>query len=310
MAQIKVKVKNNDNIPKLEKNFNIEEEVSKVSGEGLAHVLLTAQVNDWTYRPDVGEKVYCKKQTLPLGFGSVSVYNALSGLCGSVFVNDTDTLHGTSMDDECFKALPDNFVGTVVEIGRSSKNPSKVLMMIAAEFSVKNSSQVFTVVNSGRSLLASYGSIFTAKKEPRMNGAAAVFAVYDKDRKIGIISPLQRMSISNTQILSLQDANNYPDEFKVKVVGDGTYDGIHCAIKVELLLPNKVAPATEEQIFAADRRILKKYLAYLLGNGEYTSLDTMLLSENGKKKKASLDKKYQEIMQSSAEKLCAYFELL
>lgn len=311
MAQIiKVKVKNNDICSNLEKNSNFEYEVSKHSCENLAHVLLTAQVNDWSRRPDVGEKVHCKKQIPPLGLSSVSVTNALGGLCGSIFVNDFDSLHGTSMDDECFKALPDKFVGTVVEIGCSSENPNKILMMIAVEFSVKEPSQAFTVVNAGQSLLASYGSIFTAKKESRMNGSAAVFAVYDEDRKIGIISPLERMSIPSTQTLSLQDAKNYPDEFKVKVVGDGLYDGVHCAIKVELLLPKKIPHATEEQIRAADKKILKKYLAYLLGNGECTALDLMLLSEKGKQQKLMLDKRYREIMQNSAEKLCAYFDLL
>ena len=322
MAQvIKVNVKEQKNLNKIPANNDdfkkkVMEDIEKKDNQpsnNVTHMLATVVIVGNSVRtPEVGEKVRCKKAgcLYPMGCQAIRVTNAEGGIFGYVIVDDEDALHGTVLDEDKFNILPDSFQGTVVEIGRSSYVPSRHLMMIALECEAPVVEDVFTVVSSGNSLLAPYGSIFTAKKEPRMNGSASVFEVYDNARKIGIIAPLHRMAIPGTDIMSLLEANNYPDTFQVKVVGDGYYDGTNRAIKVCLILPHAVKKFTAEEVAAADKKILNKYLAYLLREGECSTSELMMLSENGKKKKEMLDKRYREIVQSSAQKLRAYFELL
>ena len=315
-VNVKEHTKNLNEIPANNEDFkkkimnNIENKDNHPESN-VTHMLLTVVGSNWGRTPEVGEKVTCKKQFVyPMGFNCICVSNAEGTTCGHIFVNDTDSLHGAMLDDEMVNILPNSFAGTVVEIGHSSERLFTHLMMIAVECETPKTENVFTVVSSGQTLLAPYGSVFTAKKESRMSGAAAVFEVYDNVRKIGIIAPLHRMAIPGTEIISLLESNNYPDVFQVKVVGDGCYDGANRAIKVQLILPHDIKKITAEDIAVADKKILKKYLAYLLREGECSTCELMMLSENGKKKKEMLDKRYREITQSSAQKLKAYFDLL
>lgn len=289
---------------------NIPDEIQEVQMPATTHMLVTVVRNGWSRVPEVGETVTCKKQSsCPLGYKAISVSNPEKTICGYIFVNNNDVLHGTVLDDEKFAILPENFVGVVVEHGAMPQRRGH-LMMIAVECPVKDTENTFTVVAPGQTLLATYGSIFTAKKEPRRNGCASVFGVYDGCRKIGIIAPMHRLAIPGTEVISLQDASKYPDTFDVKVVGDGCYDGNARAIRVKCLLHKIPKPATNEEIAAADKKILKKYLAYLLREGECSTRELMLLSDAGKQKKAMLDAKYKEVMQQSVDKMNAYFNLL
>ena len=171
--------------------------------------------------------------------------------------------------------------------------------------------KLFTVVSPGQSLLAPTGAFFNAVKEKRFSGSANIFAVYDGDKKIGIIAPMTRVAIPGTRALTLVESTDYPNSFPVKVVGEGSYDGTNYAIMVELMLPYKVPTRTEEEIERIDKKILEKYLAHLLNpHCEWSTKDLLMLSEKGKEKKAFLDEKYQEVVRASVKTMQAYFDLL
>ena len=315
-VNVKEHAKNLNEIPANNEDFkkkimnNIENKDNNPESS-VTHMLLTVIVSDWGRMPEVGEKVKCKKQFIyPQGYNCICVSNAEGTTCGHIFANDTDTLHGAMLDDEKVDILPNSFVGTVVEIGHSSERLFTHLMMIAVECETPKMENVFTVVSPGKNLLAPYGSIFTAVKEKRFSGNANIFAVYDGNRKIGIISPKSRVTIPGTEALTFVESIGYPNSFKVKVVGDGLYDGINRAIKVELLLPREIPKLTPEEVAAIDKKFLKKYVYHLLYGCEWSTEDLLMLSDKGREEKALLDKKYEEVMQASQQKMLAYFELL
>lgn len=287
---------------------NIEKKQLCEIDEGNA--VFTVFVSGFVPEPKVGSKVTCKKQPpQPLGYESICVSSTDGEVYGYILEKTANPLLGTMIDDELFQSLPDKFTGEVIYVGNLDK--VQQVIVFEADLTEPEPENVFTVVSPGHSLLAPHGTFFNAVKEKRFNGNANIFAVYDGDRKIGIIAPMTRVAIPGTKALTLMESVGYPNSFPVKVVGEGCYDGTNFAIKVELMLPYKVPTLSEEEITKIDKKILHKYLMHLQNpHFEWTTQDMLMLSDKGKEKKALLDEKYQEVMKASVKKMQAYFDLL
>lgn len=303
-VNVKEQEKNNVKIPvnDCEKKLNCENIASKIE--------LTILVDGFVRLPKVGSKVYFKRKPHPCyNCEAIEVRSASGEGYGCIFEENQNVI-GSLISHKLFKSLPDQFAGKVIEV--DYLDGIHKIITVEVDFSKKTETpNIFTVVSPGQSLLAPNGTFFNAVKEKRFSGSANIFAVYDGERKIGIIAPMTRVAIPGTKALTLVESVDYPNSFPVKVVGDGSYDGTNYAIKVELMLPYKVHTPTEEEIAKIDKKILEKYLAHLLNpHCEWSTKDLLMLSDKGKEKKAFLDEKYQEVVQASVKKMQAYFDLL